>query len=509
MPNVGQGSAPPDQIAQFRSDGITAATGLRIPFFTDAFSRSFGFPSVLPVNMIIEETPLREERPYAAYVGLREVHYSRPGLVSYRTYASGPVRGVFRAPFSYGGGLFVVAGTTAYNVTTGAACGTIPGTDRVRFAASEQQMVMVADGAAYLFDGSNFNPIDNGVLPPVCDVAWLGGRFAYMAIGTDTWWYSEIDDAGNEGGLDFATAEGFPDPNVAVSVLNDELVIFGTQSVEFWQVTSDATAPFAPVVGRGYQRGCIARDTVAFADNGLFWVGDDLVVYRVGSVPTRVSSSSIEDKIRQCADPSTLTAIVVQFEGHEFYVLNVPGVGSYAYDLSRIGTQAQAYGDSYQRGEWQEWQSAGFDTFRAQVAVMLNGVAYVGDMTTGDLWTMQVGAYTDAGGPLKREGSLFIKVEEGTPRCLNLVLHGVVGQGNAVDPGADPLVEMRFSDDQGQTFTPWQASVLGPLGQYRTRAYWQRLGLLRAPGRLVQVRCSDPVNVVFSHVELNAARPGY
>jgi hypothetical protein len=54
-----QGSAPAKQIAQFRSDGITAQTGLRIPFFTDAFSRAFGFPITIPVNMISEETPLR------------------------------------------------------------------------------------------------------------------------------------------------------------------------------------------------------------------------------------------------------------------------------------------------------------------------------------------------------------------------------------------------------------------------------------------------------------------
>jgi hypothetical protein len=509
MPNVGQGSAPPDQIAQFRSDGITAATGLRIPFFTDAFSRAFGFPQVLPVNMIAEETPLREERPFAAYVGLREVHYSRPGLTAFRNYGAGPVRGVFRAPLAHGGGLFVLAGTTAWNVATGAACGTIPGTDRARFAASEQQMVIVADGTAWLYDGANFNAISNGVLPPVCDVAWLGGRFAFMATGTDTWWYSEIDDAADETGLDFATAESAPDPNVAVAVLAEELVIFGTQSVEFWQVTANADAPFAPNTGQSYQRGCIARDTVAFADNGLFWVGDDLVVYRVGGVPTRISSSSVEDAIRQCADPTTLNAIVVQFEGHEFYVLNIPGVGTYAYDISRIGVQAQAYGSSYERGEWQAWESDGFDTFRGQVAVMLNGVAYVGDMESADLWIMKVGAYSDAGGPLKRQGSAFIKVEEGTPRCLNIVLHCVVGQASATGPAANPLVEMRFSDDQGQTFGPWRAASLGKTGRYRTRAFWQRLGLLRAPGRLVQVRCSDPVNVVFSHLELNAMRPAY
>jgi hypothetical protein len=507
---VGQGSAPSAQIAQFRSDGVTAATGLRIPFFSDAFSRAFGFPDVLPLNMIVEETPLREERPFAAYVGLREVHYSRPGLAAGFNLGTGPVRGVFQAPSVYGSGLFIVSGQTAFNVATGAAAGTIPGVDRIRWAASETQMVLVASGSAFLFDGTNFNQIVSPSLPPVSDVAYLDGRFIFMAIGSDTFWFSEIFDASDVTGLDFAEAEAFADVNVGCAILNEELVIFGADSVEFWGPGNSSGAvivPFQPNGTPPFQRGCIARDTIQFADNSMFWVGDNKVVYRVGSVPTRISSSSIEDKIRQCANPGSMSAIVLTFEGHEFYALNIPGIGTFAYDISRIGTQAQAYGDSYERGEWQEWSSFQHPQFRGQVGAMVNGVAYVGDDTTNDLWVMTVGAFTDANGPLTRQASAFIKVEEGTPRCLNIVLHAVMGQGNAVNPGANPMVEMRYSDDQGQTFGPWRASTLGAQGRYRNRALWQRLGKLRAPGRLVQVRCSDPVDVVFSHIELNAVQP--
>lgn len=502
-----QGSAPTRQIAQFRSDGITAQTGLRIPFFTDAFSRSFGFPSTIPTNMISEETPLREERPFVPFVGLREIHYSRPALVTGWNYGTGPIRGLFRGPPVFGAGLFVVSGQTAYNVASGVNCGAIPGTDRVRWAASETQMVLVASGVAYLFDGANFNAITQPVLPPVADVAWLSGRFVYMASGTDQFWYSELGDAANETGLDFATAESAPDPNVAVAVLNDEVVIFGTQTVEFWSVSTDSAAPFQPNVGRGFQRGCISRDSVAFVDNSLFWVGDNRVVYRVGGAPARVSSSSIEDKLRQCANPSQITALALTFEGHEFYVLNIPGVGSYAYDVSRVATQAQAYGDSYARGEWQAWHSWDHPQFRGQVAVMMNGSAYVGDDTTDDLWVMQAGVYADANGPFTRMASAFIKIEEGTPNNSSLVLHGVVGQGLPSGSGSAPLVEMRWSDDQGRTFKDWRAARLGAVGAYYTRACWTRLGAMRAPGRLVQVRVSDPVNVVFSHLELNPSRP--
>ena len=94
----GQGSAPASQIAQFRSDGVTAQTGLRLQFFTDSFSRAFGLPETRLVNMISEATPLREERPYVPLVGLREVHYSRPGLVSAYTLGPGPIRGLAVAP---------------------------------------------------------------------------------------------------------------------------------------------------------------------------------------------------------------------------------------------------------------------------------------------------------------------------------------------------------------------------------------------------------------------------
>ena len=146
----GQGSAPAAQIAQFRSDGFSAQTGLRIPFFSDAFSRAFGFPDVHPVNLISEETPIREERPYAAFVGLREVHYSRPALVTGAQWGSGPIRGVFCQPGVGYGHIFAVSGNTVY--LGGVSQGTIPGNDLVRFAASPTQVVAVSESVAYLLE---------------------------------------------------------------------------------------------------------------------------------------------------------------------------------------------------------------------------------------------------------------------------------------------------------------------------------------------------------------------
>ncbi len=506
----GQGSAPAQQIAEFRSDGVTAATGLRIPFFTDDFSRSFGFPATRLRNMITEATPFREERSFAPLVGLREIRYSRPGLVQGFNPGSGPIRCLFQAPPALGGALIAVSGATAFNLSTGAAMGGVGGSDLVRFAVSRSQVLLVASGVVYLLDATTngvFRPLTQTVLPPVLDVAFLGGRFVFALVGSDTFYWSEINNAANVGGLNFATAEAYPDWIAALAVLDNQLMIFGTSSVETWQVTSDPNAPFAPLQGRGYQRGCAARDAISFSDNAPFWVGDNRVVYRTKDVPARISSSSIEDQLRQCSNIAACTAFTVTFEGHEFYVLNIPGVGSFAYDASRVGTQAGAYGESYSRGEWGGWTSFGRSQFRGRCALASNGVVYVGDDTTNDVWTMRVGAYTDGADPLVRAASAFIKVEEGSPRCDNLVLHCVGGVGNAAATGVSPIAEMRFSDDQGRTFGPWRSAPLGALGQYSQRSAWKRLGRMRAPGRLVEIRVSDPVNAVFSHLELNATRP--
>ena len=83
-----------------------------------------------------------------------------------------------------------------------------------------------------------------------------------------------------------------------------------------------------------------------------------------------------------------------------------------------------------------------------------------------------------------------------------------MGVGNAINPGEFPLAEMRYSDDQGRTFGKWRAAALGVEGRYRNRACWRRLGSMRAPGRLVECRITDPVDAAISHLELNADRPG-
>ena len=67
-----------------------------------------------------------------------------------------------------------------------------------------------------------------------------------------------------------------------------------------------------------------------------------------------VSTPAIDALLSQCADISLATAIEVPTEGRSFYVLNIPGVTTVAFDV--------------REKTWAEWSSYGEDTFRIQCA---------------------------------------------------------------------------------------------------------------------------------------------
>lgn len=78
------------------------------------------------------------------------------------------------------------------------------------------------------------------------------------------------------------------------------------------------------------------------------------------------------------------------------------------------------------------------------------------------------------------------------------------GVGNATDPGADPQVFLRWSDDGGHTWRPPIAVSAGMQGAFRRRALWRRLG--RSRDRVFEVSMSDPVKWALRAASLDAQK---
>ena len=47
----------------------------------------------------------------------------------------------------------------------------------------------------------------------------------------------------------------------------------------------------------------------------------------------------------------------------------------------------------------------------------------------------------------------------------------------------------------------------GAVGQYKDRAVWQRMGLVREPGRVLEIRTTDPVLATLTGLLVNQERP--
>lgn len=97
----------------------------------------------------------------------------------------------------------------------------------------------------------------------------------------------------------FASKESAPDNLVDVQRVGDVMVVMGSKSVEFWSATGDSAAPFAPIQGRTLSRGVIPGTAVAVDESTIILVGDDMKVYSVAGIPTRISDHGIEERIRR------------------------------------------------------------------------------------------------------------------------------------------------------------------------------------------------------------------
>jgi hypothetical protein len=407
--------------------------------------------------------------------------YPRPGLMELFSVGDGPIRAVFPAPpnAAAGDNFITVSGADVYwNATV---VGTVSADGPVRFATDADDAVIVVDGSAYTVTTSAVTKIADADLPAVRDVFCLNQRFGYVHddnSGQFSW--AALGDPTSIDGLAFATAESNPDVLLGCAVLGEYVYFFGSKSTELWYGQSDLSAPFIRSKGRTYSKGVCGRQSICEADNSLFWVGNDRMIYRSSAVPIRISSFALEDRLRFMSSTqlNAITSFRTVFSGHTFIVYNLPGQGSWAFDVGM---------KTWDR--WTTWDQE--DLFR----VDCGQDDLLGDRLTGKVVSFLWNEYEDLGDPIERIVSAFIPVEAGVIRHANLVLHCSKGVGRLSGEGQAPVVEMRFSDEEGSNFTNWSEAPLGHIGDRSkgAAALWLALGSMRAPGRLLEFRCSDSV----------------
>ena len=448
---------------------------MRLQLTPRVFSRpSYGLPEQACLNVFAEETPH----------GL--AFLPRPPLAARAQVGTGPIRGVFRQKGVFAGSTFAVSGRELYRGTT--LVGTIDGSSMVRWAASDSQLVVVdpGTGKAWWYNGQHLRRIGDADLPPVIDCKVLSSRAFFAQKDSGQLWFSALAEVTDVDGLAFFTAESGPDRNVALEVIGNELAVFGQETTEFWAAAGDANAPL--VFSRKYDVGCGAQASVLQLDHHLFWLGDQRRVYAsAGDAPTRISTPTIEEQLRLAGDGlEAATAFPIIRDGQGFYGLNIPGRGTFVFNVQGHG--------------WTQWASHARALLRVSCGVMSGGEPYLGDDEDGVIWKFGEAQQLDGATRIPHKVSAFLDNPGRPQRVPAITLKAVMGQGAHTTPEA----ELRVSRDRGRTWEPWQSRSLGGQGEYDLKATWRRLGMVDTRGLVIEVRHSENIVSAALGLELEA-----
>ncbi|MEO6567051.1 MAG: hypothetical protein ABIO63_13590 [Casimicrobiaceae bacterium] len=396
------------------------------------------------------------------------IYTSVPGLKQL-AYIGGVVRGAIktndRAFFVFGTNLCEVM-ADGYFLVRGQL---ISSTGPVSMAYGSFQLVMVDGPAGYVLRLSTnvFAQITDPDFYGSVAVRFMALKFLFVRPGSGQFYWSEIDDASNLDALDFATAESQPDSLVTLEVDHSEAYLFGQYTTEIWFAV-DTAAQFQRSQGSGMEVGCMAAQSVRQIDNSIFWIGRDKagggIVYRAqGHQPVRVSTHEQEEDIQAMADPSSIRAWAYQDKGLTFYGFSTDTT-TWVYEVST--------------GRWPERcdrDAAGLlKPSRGQVVLFAYDKHFMG-ADDGWLYTLDAGTYTNGTDALIRELTTPRQVDAEGREIVFTEFWARLKTGGAAQ-GADPQVELSWTDDAGKSWATPVLRALGKVGEIIQRVLWAPVG---------------------------------
>lgn len=399
----------------------------------------------------------------------------------WETFAALTGQGIIRAGLVLNGAIYCVAGDKACKVSASGVItvlGTVGGPDLTKLVTMDRnrkvtpQICITVDNFVYLIESDVLSTlVDVDLQPDVNSVTHIDGYFV-LFCDSGTFQLTSIDEGSTIDALDFSTASAHPDGGVRCASRNRDLVLFGSESVEFWSNTG-GTFPFTRTTSAtGPDAGLLAAGSVAALNQTLAYVASDRTVRMLnGYTPTRISTHSVERSISGDPDPAAITALAWTEDGHVRY--EVSGTDyTWIYDATN--------------GTWTEAKSYGYDRSRAGVYINLDGRHIFGDFMSGRLFERAKRFFDESGDPIVWEVRMS-PVHDFPRRLKHNALFIDVMTGAAGTPSAEPQIMVDYSDDGGKTFSTQRLLSLGLQGQRMKTVKTLRLGRSGPQGRVYRL----------------------
>lgn len=447
---------------------------MRVQFGLSSYERPKGDMPALPVrNMVVEQAPTEEG-------GV--VLQSRPGLEDRGvSMGAGPVRALFMRDLVLESELFGVSSGSLYQGST--LIGAISGIGPVSMAGNEIGLMTTAGSSAYFYNGTVLNPVEFPDNATVAHVSVGGSRYWFVRKDTGKLYWTDALQSDVEA-LDFLTAESLPDRLYMTLWIDGGLIAFGAESIEFFQQTGDSELPIRPLINMVIEKGIRGVNcATAIGHTFAAVTNENTVIYQ--SEQTIISNPGLQARIEASTDCSLFTFLL---DGDEFLAL-------------RLDDETQVWNPRTQL--WSEFASYGETNW-----IVTCSAGGIMGAESGQTLRWSTG-HQDMGGVLERKIAFGFPLDGGGVIIDNLRARCNVGQSPFLTGQyASPQIEMRLSDDAGQTFGDWEAVSLGEQGEYRTMPEWRALGMASYPAFYGELRVTDPVDFRLSGITVNEPKGG-
>jgi len=460
---------------------------MQIPFIGGAYqARS----STLNAQKCMNWYPVIDDHEARNVVAM----YGTPGLKEWLDFSS---QNEVRNMFPFGGKLYAVCGATVYeidNTPSATSLGSI-GTSEgyVWFSDNPTQLMLVDNEKGYVIENSALTKITDVDFIRPSSLAFQDGYGIVTEYDTGRFWISAANDFTSWDGLDYATAEGYPDDVKCVLSSQRHLYLIGEKTMEVWYNSGTGDFPFARYMDTYFENGTNSPATWISFENTVFGLDhNNQVVVLDGGAIRKISTHHIEYAINGYADVTDARAYGYVDEGHSFYVLHFPtGNATWVYDLAT--------------NFWHERSSWPYDSrHRSNCYAKFDGKHLVGDYENGKIYEMSLNYYDDDGVDMRsvrRAQAIHSDRKKIFYHELELDMESGVGlRGSGA--GSDPQTVLRWSDDNCMTWGNEHWADIGKLGEYKTRLRWKKLGSSR--NRVFELMVSDKVKRTLVNAHLRA-----
>ena len=410
------------------------------------------------------------------------------------------------------GSLFYIANSTLYKIngvdgsTIGwsmTALGTVYAGIVVQMVDNGIDLFITSDGYGYTLKlATNVLSALVGSTPSCTQ--YFDGYVLFADINTNMFKWTDLYST-TINGLNFASAEAFPDKITGLINNNEDLWVFGERTTELWYDAGQGNTVFARRPGILIETGCIATNSIQKTSlNRLIWLASDdrsgpYLVMATGYTIARISTYAIEQVWQNLSQSQLAAATSFSYmqDGHMFYVLNIPGLAStWVYDVTTS--------DMLQSHSWHERNTYDLDNnesrHQAESHAYYMGKHIVSDYATGSIYFYDQNGYSDNGTSIRRIRTSPHIANSGLRLIYNnLTFDYKTGVGD--NTTVDPQLILEYSNDGGNTWSNQLYKSVGKLGQYNARVVFHQLGQSR--DRVFRLTMSDNIDWAISGASLD------